>query len=230
MFDDTDEILMEEQLISKCGPYLRLLKHLAAQGIKRPLLRGSVDDFSDLTRIVFKPRQQTMNMSAVNTEIANEWFKEEFGIAARTNTVFTTTNRGMASSYGHIKYIFPIGKFSMVHSNKYPDLFHVLSPKNILEKLESENYDIATLYNNVDSGQEPTEEQLINAMIKIDQESYEKVVKEILKQGDYQKNSFADAFKSGHEIMLRCKAYYIVNASDRIEDFINDFIWDDLDI
>ena len=40
----------------------------------------------------FQPRKQSMNTNPVIHETANEWFKETFGIAARTNTVFTTTN------------------------------------------------------------------------------------------------------------------------------------------
>lgn len=228
MFDDTDEILMEEQLITKCGPYLRLLKHLAAQGIKRPLLRGSMDDYSELTRVQVKPREMTMNMSKTNTQIANEWFVEEFGIAARTDTVFTTTNRGMASSYGRINMVFPIGKFSIIHSENYKDLFYALGSKNILETLEEENYDLASLYDHVSDDEPKMNEALIEAMIKNDPEGYKKVVKRVLEKGDYKKNEFANAFKSGHEIMLRCKAYFIVGADERIEDFINDFIWDDL--
>lgn len=228
MFDDTDEILMEEQLITKCGPYLRLLKHLAAQGIKRPLLRGSMGDYSGLTRVQVTPRDITMNMSKVNTQIANEWFVGEFGIAARTDTVFTTTNRGMASSYGRINMVFPIGKFSIIHSENYKDLFYALGSKNILETLEEQNYDLATLYGHVSDDAGMKNDALIEAMIKHDPEEYKNVVKEVLAKGGYRKNDFASAFKSGHEIMLRCKAYFIVSADERIEDFINDFIWDDL--
>lgn len=227
MFYDTDETLMEEQIITKCGPYIRLLKHLAAQGIKRPLIRGTVDNYPELTRIQVKPRTQTMNMSKLDTEIANEWFKEKFGIAARTETVFTTTNRGMASNYGYVRYIFPIGKFSTIHSEKYKDLYFALKPANVINELKKEKYDFATIYSKIGGTDEPKPEEVVDVIIKEDEETYRKVVKQLLDKGDYRKNDYANAFKSGHEIMLRCNAYFIVNSDDRIEDFINEFIWED---
>ena len=90
--------LTEEFLLDKCGPYIRTLQKVYEKtGKKSLLLRGSVGTPLEQP-LKFQPRKQSMNTNPVIHETANEWFKETFGIAARTNTVFTTTRMEIASS------------------------------------------------------------------------------------------------------------------------------------
>jgi hypothetical protein len=220
-----DDILIEEKLLNNCKPYLNLLKHHFKHGMKRPLLRGSAQPYDTLTRIPVEERNKPMSMDLENHRIADEWFNEHFGIPARSKTVFTTTNRGLAKHYGIIHYIFPIGKFTIINSPVYSDLFlymGVIDMTRTYIKLfgkqdssKLENYDEAKSFMNDLKENEP--------------EKYKEVVHQILEKGEYEKNNYTEAFKNGNEIMLRCKAFYIITAEDEtINDFINDFIWDEI--
>jgi len=224
MFDD-DDILIEEILLNKCKPYLTLLKELARNGIKRPLLRGSAQPYDTLTKIKVEQRPKPMSMDAEDHQISNEWFKEKFNVAARTNTVFVTTNRGLASKYGSIHYVFPVGKFSIINSNNYTDLFLEMGWMQKAEIYKKkfgipEGYDLES-YKGVKKFLED---------VKAESPSkYKEIVLAILENGDYEKNNFKEAFRNGNEIMLKCNSFYIINGEDeRIKDFINDFIWDDI--
>lgn len=224
MFDD-DEVLIEEKILNNCQPYLKLLKHLYQSGMKRPLLRGSAEPFNVLTRIPVKERKQPMNMEKVDHEITNQWFKDTFGIAARSHTVFVTTNRGLAKHYGTIHYVFPIGKFSIINSPDYADLFLQLG---WLEKARIYK-DIFNVEDEINLETYKDAKTFLEELKNKEYEKYEKVITYILENGNYQKNNYKEAFKNGNEIMLKCKAFYIINADDeRINDFINDFIWDEV--
>lgn len=224
MFDD--EILIEEKILNNCQPYLKLLKHLYQSGMKRPLLRGSAEPYTELTRIPVSERKQPMNMDATDHKLTDEWFSNEFGIAARTKTVFVTTNRGLAKRYGTIHYVFPIGKFSIIHSPKYADLFLQLGWME-KTKIYKELFDLPEQFTDIKTYNEAKE--FLEYVQHNYPEKYENVIIHILENGNYQKNNFTDAFRSGNEIMLKCKAFYIISADDeRINDFINDFIWDEV--
>ena len=210
MFDD-DEILIEELLLNNCKPYLKLLKELARNGIKKPLLRGSAQPHETLTRISVTDRVIPMSMDKEDHQIADHWFQENFNIAARR--------------YGSIHYVFPIGKFSIINSKNYADLFLQMGWMQKAELYKKkygvpEGYDLET-YNGV--------KELLADIKKESPSKYKEIVISILEQGEYEKNNFKEAFRNGNEIMLKCKAFYIIEDQDeRIKDFINDFIWDDI--
>lgn len=224
MFDD-DEILIEEVLLNKCKPYLNLLKELARNGTKKPLLRGSAQPYDTLTKIEVTARPNPMSMEKEDHAIADEWFKEKFNIAARSKTVFVTTNRGLASRYGTIHYIFPIGKFSIINSSNYADLFLQMGWMQKAEIYKKkfgvpEGYDLGS-YNGV--------KELLADIKSESPSKYKEVVLTILENGDYEKNNFKEAFRNGNEIMLKCNSFFIISDEDeRIKDFINDFVWDDI--
>lgn len=224
MFDD-EEVLIEEKILNNCKPYLKLLKHMAKNGVKRPLLRGSAQPYDNLTRIQVQERKQPMSMSTVDHQMSNKWFSDTFGIAARTETVFTTTNRGLAKRYGTIHFIFPIGKFSIINSPEYSDLFFRMSGANKLDIYKK-------LFGVVDGRELETYDDIKDFMEELAQDEplkYQELINVILEEGKYEKNNYSEAFKNGNEIMLKCKAFYIVTADEeRINDFINDFVWDEI--
>lgn len=234
MFDD-DDILIEEILLNNCKPYLTLLKELARNGIKKPLLRGSAQPYDTLTKIKVSERPKPMSMDQEDHQISNAWFKEKFNVAARTETVFVTTSRGLASNYGLIHYVFPIGKFSIINSNKYTDLFLEMGwmqKANIYKKKFGvpEGYDLETYKGDKKFLETYKGVKKFLEDVKTENPSkYKEIVTTILENGDYEKNNFKEAFRNGNEIMLKCNAFYIISEEDdRIKDFINDFIWDDI--
>jgi len=224
MFED-DEPLMEEKILTNCGPYLNLLKELSRNGIKKPLLRGSATPYDSLTKLAVKERPSPINTELIDHEISNQWFKDNFGIEARSKTVFVTTNRGLASRYGEIHYIFPIGKFSIINSEKYADLFLKFGWMSKVKIFRS-IYGTPEEYPNIETYEEA--KKFLDSLKEKDPEKYEKIIHTILSNGEYKKNNFKEAFRNGNEIMLKCKSFYIIKEDERIKDFINDFIWDDI--
>lgn len=224
MFDD--EILLEEILLRDCSKYLSLMRRLYKKGIKRPLLRGSAEVFTDLKRINFKARAKTMNMEERDHQIANSWFYDKFGIKARTDTLFVTTRISMAKHYGTPHYVFPIGGFEVIHSPVISDLFLSMGTHSKYEVARSfgiEHDEIKNI-NDYKEAKKFFDELYLN-----DNDTYTRIVSTILEKGNYQKNDFAGAFESGNEIMLKCKAFYMISTdNERVYEFINSFVWDDI--
>lgn len=154
------QFLLEEdqdifELIKKdCQPFLE-----AANG--KFLIRGakSIDgskiykdkniQFSYSKRQVRKDRNPR-ETSKKDQAIQDEWFKDKFGVKARSESLFCLSEYKKYLAYGYGKgnvcSIFPIGEFKIIWSPKIKDLFGELSEysnitaNEIRSKLESANY------------------------------------------------------------------------------------------
>lgn len=116
-----------DDLLDKCRPYMNDLKK---QRGKEPFLlwsgRGS-------TSMVIE-RKVRRNRRPVDTpkELHNfidSVFEKEFGVRARSNSLFCYNNWGLTEQYGHAFAIFPIGKYKILYSREVGDLydkFHII--------------------------------------------------------------------------------------------------------
>jgi len=114
----------------------------------------------------------------------DELFKKEFGWKVRSEGVFCSGD-APSSAYGDLYYIFPIGKFKYVWSPDIRDL-----------TVELEHFGI--LYASPDGHYEKTDRKDID---------------EILPQlvSTYKDDDLQAALRSGNEISLKCKKYYVMN-------------------
>lgn len=219
--------LTEEFLLDKCGPYIRTLQKVYEKtGRKAPLLRGSVGMPLEQP-LKFQPRKQSMNTNPVIHEAANEWFKETFGIAARTDTVFTTTRLEVASDYGSPAYFVPIGKFSFYYSEKIDDMYHYINNR-LLVKLITDDKAItndmrASLLKLVDEHGH----KFITEFSKVNPLLLARYTREILEQANYKKNNIG-AFVLKNEIMVHCSEFILLPVSpvtDRYKEFFEDIVF-----
>lgn len=127
-------------------------------------------------------------------EFVDNWFKYEFGIRFRSNSVFCTSNMGEAEDYGHLYAIFPIGKYTTLSSGKIGDLW-----KDLLDEINNNSWNFFT--------EKEQDEFLEDLEIKLSKAKYQ--------LNKYHHNS---------EIMINCKEYYILNYNILKEMSKEDFI------
>ena len=181
--------LTEEFLLDKCGPYIRTLQKVYEKtGKKSLLLRGSVGTPLEQP-LKFQPRKQSMNTNPVIHETANEWFKETFGIAARTNTVFTTTRMEIASDYGSPAYFVPIGKFSFYYSEKIDDMYHYINNRLLVKMISDDKAITNDMRESLLKLADENNFEFITEFSKVNPLLLARYTREILEQANYKKNN-----------------------------------------
>lgn len=134
--EDFDDELM--QLIKKdCGPFLeksrnRGLIFRGVRGLTQDNVAGTVFDPIDEGEIkywkkqVHKDRKPKDINVGIHKEI-DQWFDKEFGIKARSQSMFCLGQNGRKVSlnqYGEVCVVFPIGDFKYVWSPRIKDLYN----------------------------------------------------------------------------------------------------------
>lgn len=131
----------------------------------------------------------------------DDTLKSMFGWRPRSSGVFVTPDYEEASGYGiDVFAIFPIGNFKFIWSPEIPDLYGHIS---ILDYPATRNPAYYKAKLNI-SGKD-VEKKLQE---KLDEEQAE--IRELCNK--YTDKNFTQALKSKNEIMLGCKAYYIIEA------------------
>lgn len=214
MFEDDD--IIEEKIITMCGRYLdRLRSVYQATGNRVAFFRGSPIQETEGSLNTFIPRKKSMNTLQPIHEITNEWFEYKFGIKARTDTLFVTNNKVQAKQYGFVHYVFPIGGFSTIHSDKYDDLFLELNNRNFRKRLQSKGVAFEDSTN------------LLKDMVWKQPEVTKEIIYEILEDGNYIKGKSSSALQSGNEVMLKTKQFIIVPYDERFIEFMNTVVYTD---
>jgi len=117
-----------------------------------------------------------------NHDLFNKQFLQKYGENFR-NSVFTNGDTKIAKYYGDVYSVFPIGNFKFLWSPKVKDLGEQFTGKSsnlFLYAIQS------LLYND------------------------EHIVNHFIKEADYRTTDLAAAIKSGNEIMIYCKEYYVL--------------------
>jgi len=168
---DPDEIAF---LIKKdCKPYLKQLNKLNFSNYN--LLRSGRRNVG-----YFKKLSVRMDRRPIDTPMdihnwLDNWFHKKFGIKARSQTLFCTSDISFAGSYGSsIYYIFPISNFEIIWSNIVKDIYNQDSFRMGLEIFQ---------------------ERFLAG----------------IRPNSYGKGDLQGALKSGNEIMLYCKEYYVLD-------------------
>ena len=110
------------EIIKKdCKPYLNLLKSI---NFNNYLYSGRrIPEYVFTKKKIRKGRKPKDTPQEIHEWLDN-WFYKKFGIKARSNTLFCTSDFGFASNYGIVHYVFPIGKFEMIWSYKHKDIYN----------------------------------------------------------------------------------------------------------
>jgi len=191
IFADCQPFLKESHFIS--SPRFRLyrgLNHLPDRAI-----------FAEVKSMLDRgPRDS----SAAIHKLLDAHFKEKFGIPFRSQGVFTTSKMGIASDYGAVKLIFPIGKFDYLWSPKIEDAYNAFDgwkygdDPHVLKDFP-QHFSMKHIWAMEDEREDWTK--------------YKKELADALEEDDfgYVLNSgLTEAMERGNEIMLKCPAYYAV--------------------
>lgn len=217
MFDD--ESIIEEEIINKCGKVINRLRDVYnTTGTKTAFYRGMSSEVTDGKIYTFSPRSAPMNTHPVVHDISNKWFKDKFGISARTDTLFVSSSKRQASEYGSVHYVFPIGGFSTIHSNRYNDLFIDMSRRKIKEIL---------LQIGVSEKDLPGITKLYDVLANTHPNELETAIRKFLEDGEYIKGKSASALLSTNEIMLITKKFIVAPYNDRFIDFMDSVVYTD---
>jgi len=174
---ELDQAPKNWQLIKRdCQPYLR--------SVDDPLMLFRGMDYKDDAGFVRKKARlddrmpSAMGMTAHN--VINDYFTERFGEPFR-NSVFCVSNPNLASSFGEVYNVFPIGEFTSLWSPKVEDL----------------NYKMPLWIRDLMKGTDEYMDKVGDLWETLD--SYR-----------YRTDDLNSAAAFGHEIMIRCKEYYAI--------------------
>ena len=104
-----------------CQPFLKQMKSLNFEN--ENLLFSGRKSSSDFTKKKVRKNRSPKDTSIDIHNWVDDWFYEKFGIRARSNTVFCTSDRGTSIEYGDVYVLFPIGKFEVIWSYHLKDLY-----------------------------------------------------------------------------------------------------------
>lgn len=178
-----------------CKPFLNAARGngLLSRGIKdvgpAKQVRLPSDVIVDLHRKIVRKTRKPTHTDDKTHEVLDEWFHENFGIRARSETVFClggNGNEAMLGLYGSPYLIFPIGDIKAIWSKKVTDLYVKMrfhdnlfekSREEILEWMDHQGYTDDDLEGALASDKEVM--LACDAYYAIDIE-YEKVMKKAL--------------------------------------------------
>ena len=206
----TEDFATEQTLINyagtirqNCQPYLKqnpsaIIRHTLYRGVK---MRGP--KFADIIRkeVRLKNRKPS-DMPLFLHKFINGYFKKEYGSSFRSS-MFAGGSLMSAQDYGPAYVIFPIDNFKYLWSPKFEDLYSITS-----------EYGFDDL--------SPFEEHKGPVFTK---EITDSLIDEVL--STYQTSNLTQAIDSGHEIMIRCKAYYgiLADVVSEAQDEINKILY-----
>lgn len=171
---DNEDIELAEKIVQigkDCRPFLNQVWNPMS------LLRGIEHEGVFVKKRVRLDARDPLGMQLKTQVMVNNYFEDNFGAPFR-NSMLTTGNTGLASGFGDVYIVFPIGKFSYLWSESVEDLNETIweVQKSIRQRLQSDiqSYDINTM----------------------------------LDQAHYRTNDLDNAIDSGNEIMIRASGYY----------------------
>lgn len=193
----------QAQLIyDHCQPFLRASGWSYPNGdfLYRGMGRIEPEPFIE---VPVRPREPKDSTKQIHALLDNQ-FAEDYGVRFRSKGIFCTGAQGIASDYGTVYMIFPIGKFDFLWSPLVDDAFnHFDGWKFGTDPIALQN-----------------QRHLFNARHIWGTEDEKEVFKTYLTQlqvaladnaFDYRFNEdLPGAIASDHEIMLSCHSYYAV--------------------
>lgn len=174
-----------EKFESDCKPWLDMI-----HGASQPAYHGAHVDIGEWTIKPMKHRTKPRDTSVAQHDDANEFFMSKFGYPCR-NWFFTSGSLATAKLYGKPFTIFPVGEVNYLWSPVIEDF-----------AVQTEHFKHELAMQDRQMPFDKVRELAIDRM------------KEFIRQpGVWEFNKgIKQALKSGHEIMLDCKSFYMFEA------------------
>lgn len=208
------DVPFELMLIEECQPFLDEFKSIYNSGTKLPLRRGMVFQPDDhITKIKVNKERTPTNTNMRVHHASDQWFKERFGVKARSQSFFCTASKKASRDYGFPFLVFPVGQFEVIWSRKVDDLYFHMTERKLIERATGESVDAATA------------KDMINDPSKISDKLLYEAVSGMLDGFDYVKGSLDQALASKNEIMVLCDYYYVAKDDDSaVIEFIGQYV------
>jgi len=208
------DIPFELVLLEECQPFLEEFKKIYLSGTKIPLRRGMLIQPSEhITKIKVNKKGKANSTNERIGTACDEWFYKKFGIKARSQTVYCTGSRKVATDYGFPFFCFPVGKFDIIWSPKIDDLFLRITEIKVIEEAKGVTLSFEEAKAKID------DINFIN-----DAELY-KAIDSLLSKAQYVKGSLDKALASKNEIMIHCNHYYVARDDDpEVKEFLIQYI------
>lgn len=169
-----------------------------------PLYRGTTDSLHGAHGRMYKGETRAtrnpLDTFKKDHLIADQWFLENFGIAYRSDHVmFCSGSKVSASTYGKLYIVAPIGQFTFCWADQIKDMADRMPKTNVM-KLDDPRDDLRK----------------------------EMIYKE-LNAGDYRDKDLMGGIIVGHEIMVRCGAYYALSCNQDFYDAVIETVHEKMD-
>lgn len=229
------ELLLENRSTDKVIDFIRKNCQPFLQQNKQSLLNGQYlyTGTQRWTSRVFKAavpvNRRPKDTSLLIHNLFDNYFKQQFGIAYRSNALFTTIQESIAKDYGNVYAVFPIGEYSILTSPIIDDLttkfgysfsylLAALFDYDALDQLpDSEvnelKHDGMSLFQSLVHDFDYGDGDLSPAFQKF-------IIKHIIpKLGYFETKSITSLNKS--EGMVHCSEYYAIKVIDNMDDIID---------
>lgn len=176
-----------DEIKVQCEPFLKEVK-----GSSHEAKRGRKNDISIAKKIKTRTNRKPTDTPFVIHDIINKTMKKKFGWYGRSEGVFanSTAAPGIVGHYGKPYYFYPVGNFKYLWHPQYKDVVLHLVDLNILDDDFTIRFDTHS------------------------ENDWPKIISEIV--SGYKTTGLKDALKKGHEVMYKCKEYYMVSAGYHI--------------
>lgn len=211
--NESDEIVEEIQnfLLENCQPVLKDFQR--RDSAKLPYI-GKRDVVTYEVKKPRKHRRPKDTFPEVHSFFDYELYKR-FNIWARSQCIFTTGNKNMASNYGPVSVVLPIGEYEIIWNPQIEDLWtHLEDHWDVVNYIMDDFENIGDqIWFGIDSDypEEDDEEREQRFEVRLEEwkEGAREMIDEILR--DYKRGNIIEAVYSGHEIMLDCDEYVLIN-------------------
>ena len=221
-----------EQLVDDCMPFIKDL----AENDFWYLYSGRGSANKEIIKRKVRKNRKPVDTPEFIHNLLDDAFKKEFGVKARSQSIFVTTNEEDASSYGMPYFVFPVGrKYAFIYSELVPDLYNLLTNR-ITSRMEN-YYNIEalkmgikglaqrfykmgldTIYYNKALGEIVTKKQDDDKRLykEITKKEFENIAKQEVESvvDNYEiSKRFRDALNEDVEIMLVCDEVWLLRVS-----------------
>ena len=202
--------LILQDLYTKCMPFINdLVKSGWNYTLNGDRLMYSGRNHNDISFIGgVRKNRQPLSTEKYEHNFLDRLFYKKFGWKARSNSIFCTGSKTVASSYGTVYGIFPIGKYKFIWNKDIRDLFMSFDYRKIKITLIDKHREELNALSKYPQDPEHMLYTKLDRKSKLWKEYELDVYTDVISK--YTTKNLTKAIRSSNEIMVGCEKYYAV--------------------
>ena len=192
--------IIAQHISMNCQPFLSEIKVDTP-----PLYRGQSNGVNTVVNGLYfsstKPNRNPKDTPIGDHKLIDQWFFDQFGIRFRSDHIMFATGHIMVGHYGKAHNVIPIGDFQFCWSPVINDVLNDIKPA--MYEIHNE---IGEKYRD--------KEKYPQSLIELRDIVKNEMILTRLERGKYQTTNLPDAIKSGNEVMIHCKEYFLLDVTD----------------